>query len=228
MSIAKVIDRMSLFDIRRKHALPDAQSALPGRDTPMVIENQHAVLGTPLLPPFPAHLEQIVFGMGCFWGVERMFWQLEGVHTTAVGYAAGITPNPSYKEVCTGKTGHNEVALVVYDPSVISFADLLKVFWEGHDPTQGMRQGNDYGTQYRSGIYVSNASQRDAAEASRVDYQTRLSAAGLGTITTEIEDAGSFYYAEDYHQQYLHKNPGGYCGIGGTGVACAIGTGVTA
>lgn len=219
---------MSLFDIRKKHAIPDAASALPGRVLPMPVTNRHAVLGRPIQPPFPEHLEQVVLGMGCFWGVERMFWGLEGVFTTAVGYGAGSTPNPTYREVCTGKTGHNEVVLVVYDPAVIGFDDLLRVFWEGHDPTQGMRQGNDYGTQYRSGIYVRSAVQQAAAERSKNDYQVQLSAAGLGDITTEIAEAGAFYYAEDYHQQYLHKNPGGYCGIGGTGVACAVGTGVSA
>lgn len=219
---------MSLFDIRRKHALPDASTALPGRETLMVVINRHAVLGTPICPPFPANMELALFGMGCFWGVERKFWQLEGVFSTAVGYAGGLTPNPTYKEVCTGQTGHNEVALVVFDPSVVSYDDLLRMFWENHDPTQGMRQGNDWGTQYRSGIYVYSAAQRAAAEASRDDYQQRLKAAGFGDITTEIIDVPTFYYAEDYHQQYLEKNPGGYCGIGGTGVACSIGTGVSA
>ena len=219
---------MGLFDIRKKHALPDAASALPGRETPMTISNVHAVLATPLCLPFPEHLQQAIFGMGCFWGVERIFWNIPGVYTTAVGYSAGMTPNPDYKEVCSGQTGHNEVALVVFDPNEVSYAELLKVFWENHNPTQGMRQGNDYGTQYRSGIYTFSTEQQAAADASKVDYQARLKAAGFGEITTEIAEATAFYYAEDYHQQYLHKNPGGYCGIGGTGVACLMGTGVAA
>ena len=211
---------MSLFSIRRKHAMPTADAALPGRDEPMPVPAVHFVNGNPLRGPFPAHLEQAVFGMGCFWGVERMFWQLEGVYTTAAGYAAGITPNPDYREVCSGQTGHNEVVLVVYDPAVVSYEALLNVFWEGHDPTQGMRQGNDLGTQYRSGIYTFSEEQAALAEASREQFQAALSAAGYGEITTEIEPAGEFYYAEDYHQQYLAKNPGGYCGLGGTGVNC--------
>ncbi len=199
--------------------MPHPDQALPGRSTAMPVPQQHFVNGHPLKPPFPEHLQQVIFGLGCFWGAERKFWQTEGVYTTAAGYAAGITPNPSYREVCSGMTGHNEVVLVVFDPGVVSFEQLLKVFWESHDPTQGMRQGNDVGTQYRSGIYVTNDEQRRAAEASRELYQQELSHKGYGEITTEILDAPAFYYAEDYHQQYLAKNPGGYCGLGGTGVA---------
>jgi peptide-methionine (S)-S-oxide reductase len=214
---------MGLFDIRKKHLMPSAEDALPGREAPMPVPVKHFVNGHPLTPPFPEGFEQAVFGMGCFWGVERMFWQLEGVYTTAAGYAAGHTPNPTYGEVCSGRTGHNEVVLVVYDPAVISYERLLKTFWEGHDPTQGMRQGNDMGTQYRSGIYTLGDAQRDAAEASKKAFQPVLDAAGFGKITTEIEPAGPFYYAEDYHQQYLAKNPGGYCGLGGTGVSCPVG-----
>lgn len=219
---------MSLFDIRRKHALPSADSALPGRADPIQLHNAHAVHQRPIYPPFPAAYDQVVVGMGCFWGVERLFWTLEGVYTTAVGYAGGYTPNPTYQEVCTGQTGHNEVALIVFDPAVVSFDTLLRVFWENHDPTQGMRQGNDWGTQYRSGLYLYSREQRAAAERSRELYQEKLSAADFGVITTEILDAPPFYYAEAYHQQYLHKNPGGYCGLKGTGVACVMGTGVTA
>ena len=214
---------MSLFGIRKKHSIPDAASALPGRDTAIPVPEQHYVNGNPLQPPFPEHLEQAVFGMGCFWGVERIFWQIPGVYTTAVGYAAGSTPNPSYQEVCSGRTGHNEVVLVVYDPSQVDYGTLLKHFWEGHNPTQGMRQGNDMGTQYRSGIYTFGASQQATAEASLQAFQQALDAAGLGAITTEVEPAQAFYYAEDYHQQYLAKNPGGYCGLGGTGVSCPVG-----
>ena len=217
---------MNWMDIRRKHALPDADSALPGRTEAMPVTDRHAVLGTPLLPPYAAHLEQALFGMGCFWGVERLFWQIPGVVTTAVGYAAGQTPNPTYKEVCSGQTGHNEVVLVVYDPAAVSYETLLGAFWENHDPTQGMRQGNDVGTQYRSGIYWFSEQQHLAACESRDQFQQRLRDAGYGDITTEILAAPTFYYAEDYHQQYLHKNPGGYCGLGGTGVTCPIGTGV--
>jgi peptide-methionine (S)-S-oxide reductase len=201
------------------------EEALPGRAEPMPVPERHAVLGTPLVPPFPEGFEQALFGMGCFWGAERRFWQVPGVHTTAVGYAGGYTPNPTYEEVCTGLTGHAEVVLVVFDPTRVSYDDLLRVFWENHDPTQGMRQGADVGTQYRSAIYVFGPAQREAAEASRALYQERLAAAGYGPITTEIREAGPFYYAEEYHQQYLHKNPFGYCGLGGTGVACPIGTG---
>ena len=218
---------MGLFDIRKKHLMPSAESALPGREEAMAVPATHFVNGNPMKPPFPEGMAQAVFGMGCFWGVERMFWQQEGVYTTAAGYAAGITPNPTYQEVCSGQTGHNEVVLVVYDPAVISFDALLKVFWEGHDPTQGMRQGNDLGTQYRSGIYTYDDQQQAAAEASKVAFQPILAQAGYGDITTEIVPAGPFYYAEDYHQQYLAKNPGGYCGLGGTGVSCPIGVAST-
>ena len=212
------------FLFRDKTAMPDAADALPGRDTrPFHVPETHFVLGTPLEPPFPEGVETVIFGMGCFWGAERGFWQAPGVYTTAVGYAGGFTPNPTYEEVCSGRTGHNEVVLVAYRPEEISYDELLRLFWEGHDPTQGMRQGNDVGTQYRSGIYVTSEAQRQAAEASRERYQERLSASGYGDITTEIEDAPEFYYAEDYHQQYLAKNPNGYCGIGGTGVSCPVG-----
>lgn len=201
-----------------KMRLPNATEALPGRPEPIPTSSIHAVLGTPIKPPFPDHLQQIIVGMGCFWGAERLFWQLEGVHTTAVGYSAGLTPNPTYEEVCSGLTGHNEVVLVVFDPQVLTLDELLRVFWETHDPTQGMRQGNDLGTQYRSGIYVSDMAQRAQVEASRARFAEALQAAGRGPITTEIIPAAEFYYAEDYHQQYLHKNPGGYCGLAGTGV----------
>ncbi|MEL6914100.1 MAG: peptide-methionine (S)-S-oxide reductase MsrA [Pseudomonadota bacterium] len=200
--------------------------ALPGRAEPIPTAATHFVTGVPLQGEVPEGHEVAVFGMGCFWGVERMFWGLEGVHVTAVGYAGGYTPHATYEEVCSGRTGHNEVVRVVYDPAVISYEALLKVFWEGHDPTQGMRQGNDRGTQYRSGIYVTSAAQKAAAEASRTAFAPRLEASGYGPITTEILEAGPFYYAEEYHQQYLAKNPNGYCGIGGTGVTCPIGTGV--
>jgi peptide-methionine (S)-S-oxide reductase len=212
---------MSWF--RDKSKLPSAAEALPGRAQRMRVPARHAVLGTPLEPPFPEGSELAMFGLGCFWGAERKFWQANGVVTTAVGYAAGSTPNPSYEEVCSGLTGHNEVVRVVFDPGRASYDALLRVFWESHDPTQGMRQGNDAGTQYRSGIYCHSVAQRRAAEASREAYGKRLAEAGHGEITTEILDAPEFYYAEDYHQQYLHKNPTGYCGLGGTGVACAIG-----
>lgn len=200
--------------------IPASSEALPGREEAMQIDPVHAVLGTSMLAPFPEHCEQVVFGLGCFWGAERKFWNLPGVYTTAVGYAAGHTPNPSYEEVCTGMTGHNEVVLVVYDPARIDFDSLLKTFWESHDPTQGMRQGHDRGTQYRSGIYYRNPAQREAAEKGLREYQHKLSTAGYTQITTEIREAGPFYYAEDYHQQYLEKNPAGYCGLGGTGVSC--------
>ena len=199
------------------------EEALPGRETAMPTPGTHDVLGHPIAPPFPDGLERAVFGMGCFWGAERMFWQAPGVYTTAVGYAGGSTPNPTYEEVCSGRTGHTEVVLVVFDPEVTSYEQMLKVFWEGHDPTQGMRQGNDVGTQYRSAIYYDNDAQRAAAEASRQAFQERLSAAGHDEITTEIAPAGPFYYAEPYHQQYLDKNPNGYCGLGGTGVSCPVG-----
>lgn len=209
---------MVLFGFGKKLTVPTPQEALPGRAEPMPVPSSHFVNGNPLQPPYPAGLEMAMFGLGCFWGAERKFWQQEGVFTTAVGYAAGSTPNPTYKEVCSGMTGHNEVVRVVFDPKVVSYEDLLKVFWESHEPTQGMRQGNDAGTQYRSGIYVYSESQKKLAEASRDTYQQALSAAGYGKITTEILDAPEFYYAEGYHQQYLAKNPGGYCGLGGTKV----------
>jgi len=207
-----------LFGFGKKLSIPSPQEALPGRAEVMPVPSHHFVNGNPLKPPYPDGMEMAMFGMGCFWGVERKFWQLDGVFTTAVGYAAGITPNPTYKEVCSGKTGHNEVVRVVFDPKVISYEALLRVFWESHDPTQGMRQGNDVGTQYRSGIYVYSDSQRKLAEASRDAYEKALKAAGYGAIATEIIDAPEFYYAEGYHQQYLAKNPGGYCGLGGTKV----------
>jgi peptide-methionine (S)-S-oxide reductase len=217
---------MFLFGLGKKTALPNPSEALPGRSTPMPIPAKHFVNGRAIAPPFPAGMEQVIVGLGCFWGAERRFWQQDGVYTTAVGYAAGYTPNPTYQEVCTGMTGHNEVVLVVYDPGVISFEQILQVFWESHNPTQGMRQGNDVGTQYRSGIYVTTAAQKQLAQASKQAYQGALTAAGLGEITTEILDAPTFYYAEDYHQQYLAKNPGGYCGLGGTGVTCPTGLAV--
>jgi peptide-methionine (S)-S-oxide reductase len=200
--------------------IPTADTALKGRATAMPVPERHFVNGHPLKAPFPTHLRQAVFGLGCFWGAERKFWQVPGVYSTAVGYAAGITPNPTYDEVCTGRTGHNEVVLVVYDPAQVTYERLLTVFWESHDPTQGMRQGNDTGTQYRSGIYWFDEQQRDAALRSKSAFEARLTAAGFGPITTEILEAPEFYYAEDYHQQYLAKNPGGYCGLGGTGVPC--------
>jgi peptide-methionine (S)-S-oxide reductase len=207
----------------KKVDLPSRAEALPGRPQRMPVPERHFVNGHPLAAPFPAGLEQTVFGLGCFWGAERAFWQRQGVWTTAVGYAGGMTENPTYREVCTGRTGHAEVVLVVFDPKVVSYDDLLKLFWESHDPTQGMRQGNDAGTQYRSAIYTYGEAQRRAAEASRAAYQRRLDESGYGSITTEIRDAPVFYYAEDYHQQYLAKNPGGYCGLGGTGVSCPVG-----
>ncbi|MBK8163235.1 MAG: peptide-methionine (S)-S-oxide reductase MsrA [Gammaproteobacteria bacterium] len=206
-----------------KSSLPRPEQALPGRAEAMPLENHHFVHGRPLKPPFPAGLEQALFGMGCFWGAEKRFWACGGVYTTAVGYAAGYTPNPTYREVCSGQTGHNEVVLVVYDPREIAFTELLRIFWESHDPTQGMRQGNDVGTQYRSGIYVYDGAQRRAAEYSRERYRQALQSAGFSAVTTEVVDAPEFYYAEDYHQQYLAKNPGGYCGLGGTGVRCDAG-----
>src|SRR6188472_4415410 len=208
-----------------KLRMPTKEQALPGRAERMEVPEKHHVNGARLTPPFPAGLEQAIFGAGCFWGVEKKFWQVPGVYTTAVGYAAGLTPNPTYREVCTGMTGHNEVVLVVYDPKKISYDALLKTFWESHDPTQGMRQGNDVGTQYRSGIYTFNAAQRQAAEASKAMYEQELKKKRYGAITTEIVEAPEFYFAEDYHQQYLAKNPFGYCGLGGTGIACPIGTG---
>ncbi|MCB1501381.1 MAG: peptide-methionine (S)-S-oxide reductase MsrA [Bauldia sp.] len=220
---------MSILDLlSRKVSMPSAEAALPGRPDPIPTAETHFVNGRPLKGPYPDKLETAIFGLGCFWGAERAFWQLPGVHVTAVGYAGGHTPNPTYNEVCSGRTGHNEVVLVVYDPAVVSYAALLKAFFEAHDPTQGMRQGNDVGTQYRSGIYVADAAQRTAAEAARRMYGEALKAKGYPAITTEIVDAPPFFFAEDYHQQYLAKNPGGYCGLGGTGVSCPIGTGVAA
>lgn len=209
---------MVLFGFGKKTQLPKPGDALPGRQEAMPVPANHFVNGNPLKPPFPEGMETAVFGLGCFWGAERKFWQQPGVYTTAVGYAAGLTPNPTYQEVCTGLTGHNEVVLVVFDPKVVSYETLLKVFWESHNPTQGMRQGNDVGTQYRSGIYVYSDAQRQLAEVSRDAYQKALGESGYGTITTEILDAPEFYYAEGYHQQYLAKNPNGYCGLGGTKV----------
>jgi len=212
---------MGLFGSKTR--MVDEAEALPGRDTPLPVPERHEVLGTTLTPPFPDGLERAVFGLGCFWGAERTFWELDGVFTTAVGYAGGHTPNPTYEEVCSGRTGHTEAVLVVFDPARISYDMLLKHFWEAHDPTQGMRQGNDVGTQYRSAIYWISDAQRDAALASRDMFQRSLDAAGYGGISTEIAEAGPFFYAEDYHQQYLAKNPWGYCGLGGTGVSCPVG-----
>ena len=212
-----------MFGAGRMTTLPTTAEALPGRETKMPVPAKHFVNGNPLPPPFPEGMEMALFGLGCFWGAERKFWEMTGVYTTAVGYAAGITPNPDYKEVCTGMTGHNEVVLVVFDPEQVSYEDLLSLFWEGHNPTQGMRQGNDMGTQYRSGIYTYSDEQAQLAQSSAERYQAALDKAGYGEITTEIIDAPAFYYAEDYHQQYLAKNPGGYCGLGGTGVSCPQG-----
>ncbi|QFU17611.1 peptide-methionine (S)-S-oxide reductase MsrA [Microvirga thermotolerans] len=218
-----------MFGLRKRLDLPTPSEALPGRPTPLETAETHFVNGRPLAPPYPEGFAKAMFGLGCFWGAERKFWQLgDGIWITAAGYSAGLTPNPTYEEVCTGLTGHNEVVLVVFDPRKIAYETLLKTFWENHDPTQGMRQGNDVGTQYRSGIYVFDDSQRRAAEASREAYGKALAARGYGPVTTEILDAGPFYFAEDYHQQYLAKNPNGYCGLGGTGVSCPIGTGVAA
>jgi peptide-methionine (S)-S-oxide reductase len=215
-----------MFSLRRKKLeMPTAGEALPGRKQKMPVPARHFVNGHPLEAPFPSGLQLAMFGMGCFWGVERKFWNVAGVYSTHVGYAGGLTPNPTYEEVCTGYTGHNEVVRVVFDPQAVSYDELLRVFWENHDPTQGLRQGNDVGTQYRSGIYCYDATQRAAAEASAVAYGQRLQAAGFGAVTTEILDAPEFYFAEDYHQQYLAKNPDGYCGIGGTGVTCPVGLG---
>jgi len=215
---------MALF--HKKSAMPNREQALPGRSAPLKVPETHFVNGHRIVPPFPAGLKEAVFGLGCFWGAERLFWQLPGVYSTAVGYAGGFTPNPTYQEVCSGETGHAEVVRVIYDPGEIDYEDLLKVFWESHDPTQGMRQGNDVGTQYRSAIYVFDEEQRKVAEQSKAAYQARLSAAGRGEITTELAAAPQFYYAEDYHQQYLAKNPDGYCGLQGTGVSCPIGASV--
>ncbi len=220
---------MNILDlISRRTAMPDRADALPGRDAPIPTAETHFVSHRPLKGPYPAGHETALFGLGCFWGAERAFWKIPGVWVTAVGYAGGHTPNATYREVCTGKTGHNEVVLVVYDPKAVSYEALLKAFFEAHDPTQGMRQGNDVGTQYRSGIYVANEAQRHAAEAAREAYGLALGEKGYGAITTEIVDRPDLYFAEDYHQQYLARNPGGYCGLGGTGVACPIGLGVAA
>jgi len=209
-----------------KTRMPSPEEALPGRsERPFPVPKSHAVLGTPLEPPFPDGLEQAVVGMGCFWGAERLFWQLPGVYTTAVGYAGGFTPNPTYQETCTGRTGHTEAVLVVFDPALVTYEEILRTFWEGHDPTQGHRQGNDVGTQYRSALYWTTPAQHDAALASRDAYQARLAAADYGEITTELGAAPGFFYAEPYHQQYLAKNPNGYCGLGGTGVSCPVGVG---
>jgi peptide-methionine (S)-S-oxide reductase len=212
-----------MLRFRDKTSMVEPADALAGRDLEMPVADRHAVLGTPLKPPFPEGFEQAVFGMGCFWGAERIFWQAPGVYTTAVGYAGGLTPNPTYEEVCSGRTGHAEVVLVVFDPAKTSYEQMLQVFWENHDPTQGMRQGNDVGTQYRSAIYWSTDEQQRLAEATRSTYAERLRASGYPEVSTEIAQAGPFYYAEDYHQQYLHKNPWGYCGVGGTGVSCPVG-----
>jgi peptide-methionine (S)-S-oxide reductase len=209
-----------------KTTLVSPEDALKGRDEPMAVPARHEVLGNPLTPPWPEGFEQIVVGMGCFWGAERVFWQADGVWTTAVGYAGGFTPNPSYEEVCSARTGHTEAVLAVFDPAVTSYDEMLRLFWENHDPTQGMRQGNDMGTQYRSAIYFGSEAEREAAERSRDVFAERLGSAGFGAITTEIAPLRDFYYAEDYHQQYLAKNPNGYCGLGGTGVSCPIGLGV--
>jgi peptide-methionine (S)-S-oxide reductase len=218
-----------MFTLKRKPlSMPGPDKALPGRLQPIPTAKKHFVNGAPLKGPYPQGAEKALFGLGCFWGAERKFWQIPGVYVTAVGYAGGLTPNPTYEEVCSGLTGHTEAVLVVYDPSLVSYQDLLKMFWEAHDPTQGMRQGNDVGTQYRSGIYYFGDAQRREAEASKAAYAAALKERGLGPITTEILPAPEFYFAEDYHQQYLAKNPSGYCGIGGTGVSCPIGTGVTA
>jgi peptide-methionine (S)-S-oxide reductase len=218
-----------MFLFRKRTGLPSPSEALPGRTTPIPTAERHFVNGRSLHEPYPEGMERAIFGLGCFWGAERKFWQLrDGIWITAVGYAGGITPNPTYEEVCSGRTGHNEVVLVVFDPKILPYEKLLKTFWESHDPTQGMRQGNDVGTQYRSGVYVYDEAQRQAAEASKAAYQQALDTRRYGPITTEIMQAGPFYFAEDYHQQYLAKNPAGYCGLGGTGVSCPIGTGVAA
>ena len=212
-----------MFGFGKKAEMVEADAALPGRDIALPVPQKHFVLGADMVAPWPANAQVVIVGMGCFWGAERKFWQAEGVYSTQVGYAGGFTPNPSYEEVCSGQTGHNEVVQVVFDPAQISFEEILQIFWENHDPTQGMRQGNDVGTQYRSGIYCLDAAHKAAAKASRDMFQAKLTAAGFDAITTEIVDAPVFYYAEDYHQQYLGKNPNGYCGMGGTGVSCPIG-----
>jgi peptide-methionine (S)-S-oxide reductase len=217
-----------MFSFLKKSSMPSPAEALPGRPEPIATAHEHAVLKRPLKGPYPEGLETAMFGLGCFWGAERKFWQIPGVYVTAVGYAGGLTPNPTYEETCSGRTGHNEVVFVVYDPAQVSYDALLKTFWESHDPTQGMRQGNDIGTQYRSGIYTFTPEQLQAARASKQAYQAALATKGYGEITTEIVSAPPFYFAEDYHQQYLAKNPRGYCGLGGTGVSCPIGTGVGA
>ena len=214
-----------MFGLGRKTEMVEKDAALPGRDMQMPVPQTHFILGTPMVAPWPESMQSLIVGMGCFWGAERKFWQAEGVYSTQVGYAAGFTPNPGYEEVCSGRTGHNEVVQIIFDPALISLEGVLQIFWENHDPTQGMRQGNDVGTQYRSGIYCIDAAQKAAAEASRDRFQGKLTAAGYGDITTEIINAPAFYYAEDYHQQYLGKTPNGYCGMGGTGVSCPIGVG---
>src|SRR4051794_2753100 len=214
---------MTMFFTRHKTEMIDAADALPGREQELPVPDRHDVLGTPLRPPFPDGYQTAVFGMGCFWGAERVFWEAPGVYTTAVGYAGGFTPNPTYEEVCSGSTGHIEAVLVVFDPAKTSYEEMLRLFWENHDPTQGMRQGNDVGTQYRSAIYYADEAQHEAVEASKRLFNDKLAQAGYGDISTEIAQAGDFYYAEDYHQQYLAKNPNGYCGIGGTGVSCPVG-----
>jgi len=214
------------FLLRKKTELPTAESALRGRDEAIPVVARHLVLSTPITPPFPDGFERVVVGMGCFWGAERLFWKASGVYTTAVGYAGGFTPNPTYEETCSGRTGHTEVVLAVFDPAGTSYEEMLRIFWEGHDPTQGMRQGNDRGSQYRSALYWHDERQRDAALASRDAFQAELDREGYGRITTEIAEAGSFYYAEGYHQQYLAANPNGYCGLGGTGISCPVGTGI--
>jgi peptide-methionine (S)-S-oxide reductase len=211
-----------MFFSLSKTKMPSATDALQGRDEEMTVPPKHFVLGTPLKGPFPAGLEQAIFGLGCFWGAEKQFWKIKGVYTTAVGYAAGFTKNPTYREVCSGRTGHNEVVLVVFDPKVVNYATLVKIFFESHDPTQGMKQGNDVGTQYRSGLYVFSDAQREVADSTKVAYGAALRSASRGEVTTEVVDAPAFYYAEDYHQQYLAKNPAGYCGLGGTGVSCPV------
>jgi len=213
---------MVLFGFGKKSQLPKVEEALPGRSNPISTAQKHYLNGHALKPPYPEGMEIAMFGLGCFWGAERKFWQIEGVYLTAVGYSAGITPNPTYQEVCSGFTGHNEVVLVVFDSSIVSFAGLLKVFWESHNPTQGMRQGNDTGTQYRSGIYYYSAEQKELAQSSKITYQKAISSAGYGQITTEIIPLSEFYFAEEYHQQYLAKNPNGYCGLGGTNVSCPL------